>query len=57
MYEKNLRFIRTCLRDFNVYVFFTFLLCAAAQKEGGARHNTPTLNTPLDVHILMITAY
>ena len=33
-----------------------FLLCAVAQS-GGAWHNTPTLNTSLDVHALMVTAY
>ena len=33
-----------------------FLLCAVAQSRE-ARHNTPTLNTSLDVHILMVTAH
>ena len=33
-----------------------FLLCAVAQS-GGPLHNTPTLNTSLDVHVLMVTAY
>ena len=33
-----------------------FLLCAVA-KSGGAWHKTFTLNTFLDVHVLMVTAY
>ena len=33
-----------------------FLLCAVAQSRE-AWHNTPTLNTSLDVHVLMVTAY
>ena len=33
-----------------------FLLCAMAQS-GGTWHKTPTLNTSLDVHVLMVTAY
>ena len=36
-------------------IFCTSLLCAVAQK--GAWHNIPTLNRPLDVHVLMVTAY
>ena len=33
-----------------------FLLCAVAQSRE-AWHNTPTQNTSLDVHVLMVTAY
>ena len=33
-----------------------FLLCAVVQS-GGTWHNTPNLNTSLDVHVLMVTAY
>ena len=33
-----------------------FLLCAVAQSRD-AWYNTPTLNTSLDVHVLMVTAY
>ena len=33
-----------------------FLLCAVAQSRE-AWHNTPTLNTFLDEHVLMVTAY
>ena len=32
-----------------------FALCRG--PKWGARHNTPTLNTFLDVHVLMVTAY
>ena len=28
-----------------------------AQRGGGEWHNTPTLNTPQDVHVLMVRAY
>ena len=38
------------------YIFCSFLLCAVAQS-GGAWHKTPALNTPLDVHVLMVSAY
>ena len=42
------------------YVILTyilhFLFCAVAQSRE-AWHNTPTLNTSLDVHVLMVTAY
>ena len=37
-------------------IFCTFLLCAVAQRRE-AWHNTPTLNTSLDVRVLMVTAY
>ena len=37
-------------------IFCTFLLYAVAQSRE-AWHNTPTLNTSLDVHVLMVTAY
>ena len=33
-----------------------FLLCAVAQSRE-AWQNTTTLNTSLDVHVLMVTAY
>ena len=31
------------------------MLCSEAQREG-AWHNTPTLNTSLDVHVLMVSS-
>ena len=37
-------------------IFSTFLLCAVAQSRE-AWHNTPILNTSLDVHVLMVKAY
>ena len=50
------------------YAFLTYILHFSALRRGpkggmaqysnrGAWHNTPTLNTPLDVHVLMVTAY
>ena len=43
------------------YAILTYILHFAAvrrgPKGGGAWRNTPTLNTPLDVHALMVTAY
>ena len=38
------------------YILHYFALCRGA-KGGGEWHNTPTLNTPLDVHVLMVRAY
>ena len=35
-----------------IFNFFAFL-----RGPKGAWHNNPTLNTPLDVHVLMVTAY
>ena len=37
----------------------TYILHFFALRRGprGAWHNTSTLNTPLDVHVLMVTAY
>ena len=51
----------TCMLYYNLItrfycIFCTFLLCALAQKIE-AWHNTPTLNTFLDVHVLMVAAY
>ena len=43
--------------DYAILKFFcTLLLCAEAQRRG-AWHNTPPINTRLDVHVLMVTAY
>ena len=36
------------------YILHLFTLCRGPK---GAWHNTPTLNTPLDVHVLIVTAY
>ena len=38
------------------YILHFFALCRVAQSQE-ARHNTPTLNTSLDVHVLMVTAF
>ena len=38
------------------YILLFFGLCRGA-KSGEAWHNTSTLNTSLDVHVLMVTAY
>ena len=39
-------------------IFCIFLLCAVAQRGGGGDHGTiPPLNKPLDVRVLMVTAY
>ena len=51
----------TCMLYYNLItrfyrIFCTFLLCAVAQS-GGPWHNTHTLNTSQDVHVLMVTAY
>ena len=51
----------TCMLYYNLItrfqrIFCTFLLCAVAQSRE-AWHNTPTVNTSLDVHVLMVTAY
>ena len=35
---------------------FALFCFVARQKGGGEWHNTPTLNTPLDVHVLMVRA-
>ena len=37
------------------YILPFFALCLAQSRE--AWHNTPTLNTSLDVQVLMVTAY
>ena len=34
-----------------------FALCRGPKWGGGAWHNTPTLKTSMDVHVLMVTAY
>ena len=43
------------------YAILTYILHFFAlyrgPKWGGAWHNTPTLNTSLDVHVLKVTAY
>ena len=39
-----------------MYILHFFALCSGP-KRGGSWHNTPTLNTSLDVHVLMVTAY
>ena len=41
------------------YAILTYILHFFALRRGpkGAWRNTPTLNTPLDVHVLMVTAY
>ena len=45
----------------SVYAILTYILhffgLWCSQRGGGAWHNTPTLNTLLDVHVLMVTAY
>ena len=38
-----------------MYIFHFFLLCRG--PKGEIWHNTLTLNTPLDVHVLMVAAY
>ena len=38
------------------YILHFFTLCRGP-KGGGAWHSTPNLNMPLDVHVLMATAY
>ena len=52
----------TCMLYYNLdtqffRLFCTFLLCAVAQRGVGIAQCPPTLNTPLDVHVLMVTAY
>ena len=43
--------------DYAILTFILhFLLCAVAQS-GGPWHKIPTLNTSLDVPVLMVTAY
>ena len=42
-------------RDFKVY--FALFCFVPWPKVGGAWHNTPTLNTSMDVHVLMVTAF
>ena len=37
------------------YILHFFVLCRG--PKWGAWHNSSTLNTPLDVHVLMVTAY
>ena len=37
------------------YILHFFALCRG--PKWGPWHNTPTLNTSLDVHALMVTAY
>ena len=40
------------------YILHFFALCRGPKWGGvGAWHNTPTLNTSMDVHVLMVTAY
>ena len=39
------------------YAILTYILLCAVAQSGGAWHNTPALNTPLYVHVLMVTAY
>ena len=40
------------------YILQFFALCRSPKCwGGGAWHNTPTLHTSLDVHVLMVTAY
>ena len=38
------------------YILHFFALCGST-KGGGEWHNTPTLNTPQNVHVLMVRAY
>ena len=38
------------------YILHFFALCRGP-KWGGMAYNSPTLNTSLDVHVLMVTAY
>ena len=40
-----------------VYILHFFALYRGPKWRWGAWHNTPTLNTSLDVHVLMVTAY
>ena len=40
-----------------MYILHFFALCRGPKWGGGAWHNTPTLNTSLDVHVLMVKAY
>ena len=37
------------------YILHFFALCRGPSRE--AWHNTPTINTSLDVHVSMVTAY
>ena len=39
------------------YILHFFALCPGPKWGGGMAYNTPTLNTSLDVHVLMVTAY
>ena len=40
------------------YILHFFTSCRGPKGGGGgAWHNTPNLNKPLDVHVLMATAY
>ena len=39
------------------YILEFFVLCRSPKWGGGAWHNTPTLHTSLNVHVLMVTAY
>ena len=39
------------------YILHFFALYRSPKWGGGEWHNTPTLNTSLDVHVLMVTAY
>ena len=38
-----------------MYILHIFALCCG--PKWGEWHNTPSLNTYLDVHVLMVTAY
>ena len=41
------------------YAILTYILHFFASRRGprGTWHNNPTLNTPLDVHVFIVTAY
>ena len=56
--SKSLFYMHALLEsDYAILTYILhFLPCAMAQS-GRAWHNTSTLNTPLDVHVLMVTTY
>ena len=43
--------------DYAILTYILHFLLQAVAQSGGAWHNTFTLNTSLDVHVLMVTAY
>ena len=43
--------------DYAILAYILHFFCFVPWPKVGTWHNSPTLNTSLDVHVLMVTAY